>query len=110
VRAWVDQGADWPVTATVKQDKARDHWAWRAPVRAVVPEVQGPRSKVQSPVDAFIQARLAKEGLEPSPEADHITLLRRLHLDLTGLPPTPAEVDAFLADPRPDAYARKVEE
>jgi len=117
VRAWVDQGADWPATATAKPDKAREHWAWKAPVRPAVPEVQSPRSEVQgpkpgvrSPVDAFILERLAKEGLEPSPEADRITLLRRLHLDLTGLPPTPAEVDAFLADARSDAYARKVEE
>jgi hypothetical protein len=64
---------------------------------------------VRNPIDRFILARLEKEGLCPSPEADRITLLRRLSLDLVGLPPTPAEVDAFLADPDPRAYEKAVE-
>ena len=64
---------------------------------------------MRTPIDAFILARLDKEGLKPSPEADRITLLRRLHLDLTGLPPTIAEVDAFLADKSANAYEKAVE-
>ena len=62
-----------------------------------------------NPIDAFIQARLADEGLTPAPEADRITLLRRVTLDLTGLLPTPAEVEAFLGDDRPGAYERVVD-
>src|SRR6185369_9710200 len=63
---------------------------------------------VRNPIDAFVLARLEKEGLPPSPEADRPTQIRRLSLDLLGLPPTPAEVDAFVADRRPDAYERLV--
>jgi mono/diheme cytochrome c family protein len=108
LRAWIDQGATWPATAKV--DKAANHWAFKAPVRPEVPKVQSSKLKVQSPIDAFIQAKLSKEGLKPSPAADKITLLRRLHFDLIGLPPTPEETDKFVADKSPDAYARKVEE
>ncbi len=68
-----------------------------------------PRAWVRNPIDAFILQRLLKAGMMPSVEADRITLIRRLSLDLTGLPPTPEEVDAFLADRRPDAYERQVE-
>ncbi|MBA4064486.1 MAG: hypothetical protein C0501_12380 [Isosphaera sp.] len=80
----------------------RAHWAFRPPVR---PKVPAPGH----PVDAFVRARLAKDGLKPSPEADRLTLIRRLTLTLTGLPPTPAEVDAFLADPAADAYEKLVD-
>jgi hypothetical protein len=78
------------------------HWAFKAPVRPPVPGGG-------HPVDAFVRARLAKEGLKPSPEADRVTLCRRLYLDLLGLPPTPKEVDEFVADTRPDAYEQLVE-
>ena len=64
---------------------------------------------IANPIDAFILARLEKEKIQPSPEADRVTLIRRLSLDLLGLPPTPAEVDEFLNDPRPDTYERLVE-
>ncbi|MBN8245927.1 MAG: PSD1 domain-containing protein [Verrucomicrobia bacterium] len=105
LRAWVDQGAVWPETASVDSSQAarRDHWAWKAPVRPA-PPASG------NSLDAFVRARLAASGLKPAPETDRITLLRRLHFDLTGLPPTPEEADAFAADSRPDAVARKVEE
>ncbi len=130
LRAWIDQGAAWPESASVKVLDARDHWAFKAPVRPLVPvisrsvtskSVNRARPKRTgslvtdslitdlNPIDAFILARLAKEGLKLSPEADRVTLIRRLSLDLTGLPPTIKEVDAFLADKSPEAYARLVE-
>src|SRR5207237_957962 len=80
---------------------AQKHWAFRPPVRPAVP-AGGAWAK--NPIDAFILARLQKEGLKPSPEADKVTLCRRLYLDLVGLPPTPQEVDAFVKDDTPDAY------
>ena len=94
--------------ATVPSPTARSHWAFQTPVRPELPQVQ--RSTwVQSPLDAFILARLEKEHLQPSPEASLITQLRRLALDLTGLPPTLADIDAFLADSSPTAYSRAVD-
>ncbi|MBM3980244.1 MAG: DUF1549 domain-containing protein [Planctomycetes bacterium] len=83
-------------------DDTKNHWAFKAPVRPAVP-------KGAHPIDAFIRARLAKEGLKPSPEADRVTLARRLYLDLVGLPPTPKEVDEFVSDARADAYERLVD-
>lgn len=85
----------------------RDHWAWKPPVRPELPVVRR-ADRVRSPVDRFIVARLEREGLNLSPEADRVTLLRRLHLDLTGLPPTPSDVDHFLADKTPEAWDRVV--
>ena len=89
----------------------RRHWAF---VRRAQPEIPvfsaaADRAWAKSPVDAFILARLKKEGLRPSPAADRRTLIRRLYFDLTGLPPAPAEAAAFVADRAPDAYARLVE-
>ena len=106
LRAWIDQGAAWPATAKV--DKAAHHWAFRAPVKPAEPKVKN-SAWAKTPLDKFILARLEQEGLKPSPEADRITLLRRLHFDLIGLPPTPEETDAFLADKSPDAYGKVVE-
>jgi mono/diheme cytochrome c family protein len=108
VRAWIDQGADWPQAVGAETKDPRAHWAFRAPVRPPVPEVRN-RKWIRSPIDNFILARLEKEGLKQSPEADKITLLRRLSLDLIGLPPTIAELDAFLADKSSDAYEKQVE-
>lgn len=84
-----------------------DHWAFKAPVRPVIPETKD-RKWSRTPVDAFVLARLEKEGLKPSPEADRVTLLRRLSLDLIGLPPTIGETEAFLRDKSPDAYEKQV--
>jgi hypothetical protein len=96
LRAWVEQGAGYA-----------QHWAFVAPRPVVPPEVKSePRQR--NPIDAFVLDRLRREGLRPSPEADRATLLRRLTLDLTGLPPTLAELDAFLADATPDAYEKVV--
>src|SRR5262245_21027441 len=109
LRAWVEQGLKWPEDATtVTHSPKRDHWAFRAPKRPALPAVKN-MAWVRNDIDRFVLARLEKEGLSPSPEADRATLIRRLRLDLTGLPPTPAEVDAFLSDRRPDAYERLVD-
>ena len=92
LRKWVDAGARWG-----------EHWSFRPLVKPPVP------AGAAHPVDAFIHARLAREKLRPSPEADRTTLLRRLTLDLTGLPPTPEETDAYLADRAPGAYEKVVD-
>jgi mono/diheme cytochrome c family protein len=97
LRRWIDEGAKWDT-----------HWAYVPPVRPEPPAVTG-TTWPRNPVDRFILARLEREGLKPSPEADRTTLLRRVTYDLTGLPPTPAEVDAFLADRSPDAYEKRVD-
>ncbi|HEY2014029.1 MAG TPA: PSD1 and planctomycete cytochrome C domain-containing protein, partial [Bryobacteraceae bacterium] len=91
VRQWVSEGA-----------KYEGHWAYQ-PVRRLAPEAAG------NPIDGFIQERLARAGLHPSPEADRRTLIRRVTLDLTGLPPTPEDVAAFLKDSSPDAYEKLVD-
>ena len=96
IRAWIEQGAKWEM-----------HWAFVAPVRPELPAVRD-AAWVRNPIDRFVLARLEREGLQPSPEADRITLLRRVTLDLTGLPPTPSEVDSFLADKSLDAHERRV--
>lgn len=108
LRAWIDQGTVWPDVASVQLARAQDHWAFRPPVRSALSNVQRP-GWVRMPLDTFILARLEKEGLSPSAEADRVTLLRRLSLDLTGLPPTPEEIDSLLADDSPRAYERQVD-
>jgi hypothetical protein len=91
LRRWIDEGARWET-----------HWAYSPPKRSALPSVK-------NAIDAFILSRLEREGLKPSPEADRTTLLRRLSFDLTGLPPTAAELDAFLSDTTPDAYEKQVD-
>ncbi|MCE2882845.1 MAG: DUF1553 domain-containing protein [Planctomycetaceae bacterium] len=94
---WIEEGAEY-----------RPHWAFVAPAIPAVPTVRD-AAWARDPVDAFILARLEQEGLAPEPEADRAMLLRRASLALTGLPPTPEEVDAFVADTAPDAYERRVD-
>jgi mono/diheme cytochrome c family protein len=106
IARWIDQGAPFPKDET--PDDGRSHWAFRPPVRPPIPSVRNPLW-VRNPIDAFILARLEAEGISPSPPADKVTLIRRVYLDLIGLPPSPAEVDAFVADNRPDAYEQLVE-
>ncbi len=112
LRAWIDQGATWPVGASSALVSAAkpggDHWAFRAPIRPDLPAVRN-QAWVRNPIDAFVLARLEANEVEPSPEADRATLIRRLSLDLLGLPPSPAEVRAFLQDDHPDAYERLVD-
>ncbi|HEX5272106.1 MAG TPA: PSD1 and planctomycete cytochrome C domain-containing protein [Gemmataceae bacterium] len=97
LRKWIDAGAPWS-----------EHWAFVPPKRPALPKVKD-AAWAREPIDRFILARLEAEGLKPSPEADRVTLLRRVTFDLTGLPPTPAEVDAFLKDRSPDAYEKVVD-
>ena len=94
--------------AAPKKDPAL-HWGFKTPVRPATPRVANPKFKVRNPIDAFILAGLEREKLGPSPEAGKAALLRRVSLDLIGLPPTPQEVDDFLADKSPDAYEKQVE-
>ncbi|MBI2680136.1 MAG: PSD1 domain-containing protein [Candidatus Solibacter usitatus] len=111
LRAWIDQGAVWPagstVAATVVRPKS-SHWSLQPIQRPAIPAVRT-AAWVRNPIDAFILERLESEKIAPAPEADKNTLLRRLSLDLIGLPPTPAEVAAFLADKSSDAYERAVD-
>jgi hypothetical protein len=99
--AW---GADEPSKGDARE---HGHWAFRTPVRPQLPEVKD-STWLRNPIDRFILARLDKEGLKPAPEADRISLIRRLSLDLIGLPPTIEEVDAFLADSSDQAYDQLV--
>jgi len=133
LRAWIDQGAAMPEKIASAKDPGQ-HWAFKAPVKPKVPvmsqeviskSVVSNQSKeaattgspitdslttdYSNPIDAFVAARLLKEGLAFSRPAEQVTLLRRLHLDLIGLPPTIAEVDAFLGDKSKDAYGKVIE-
>jgi mono/diheme cytochrome c family protein len=109
VVAWIDQGALVPAEVTDPAAiKGREHWSFQPVVRRDAPAVSDP-TWVKNPIDAFVLARLDQEGIRPSPEADRATLIRRLSLDLLGLPPSPAEVDQFLADTRTDAYEQLVD-
>jgi Protein of unknown function (DUF1553)/Protein of unknown function (DUF1549)/Planctomycete cytochrome C len=98
IKRWVAEGAVY-----------EGHWAYQPIRRPAVPTIQNPKSKIQNPIDSFIQARLQKAGLQPAPEADPRTLIRRVTLDLTGIPPTPAEVNAFVNDKASDAYEKLVD-
>lgn len=103
LKTWIAQGAVWPDEHAGDAQVVVDHWAFKAPVRPTPPTVK--RSDwLRSPIDAFVLAQLEGLNIEPSPEADRATIIRRLHLDLIGLPPTPEEVDAFINDPSPYAY------
>ncbi|MBI1914989.1 MAG: PSD1 domain-containing protein [Planctomycetes bacterium] len=100
LRSWIVAGAHWPA-----------HWAYRPLVRPPLPRLPAsmPEGWARTPIDLFILEKIAARKLTPAPEADRRTLLRRVSFDLTGLPPTAEEVDAFLADTQPDAYERAVD-
>ena len=112
LRAWIDQGSPWPETASPTQAHpsapANAHWSFQ-PVRRPRPPPVKHAVWIRNPIDRFVLAKLESEGLAPSPEASRTTLLRRVSLDLTGLPPTPGETQAFLADDSPGAYERLVD-
>jgi len=110
LRAWIDQGAKWPKGITIGGPELA-HWAYAPLKRPPTPKLpKDLAARVQTPIDAFVFAQLAKRGLTPSPAADRYTLARRLSLDLLGLPPSPEQVDRFVADKRPDAYRRLVQD
>ncbi len=98
LRRWVEQGAVYDA-----------HWAFVAPMRPEVPQIDFAPLQSDNPIDAFVWDRFKQQGLRPAPVADRGTLIRRLSLDLIGLPPSPEEVDAFLRDDRPGAYERLVD-
>ncbi len=102
LRTWIDQGAAWP--ASVKQAGQTDWWAFCKPLRPRVPGAAG-----EHPVDAFLMEKLKAARIEPAPEADRLTLLRRACFDLHGLPPTPEQVKAFLNDTAPGAWERLID-
>jgi len=110
LRRWIDEGAKWPAAAkAVAPARPKSAlWSLQPLRRPAVPEPKN-RGWVRNPIDAFVLARLEAEGIAPSPEAPRATLVRRLSLDLTGLPPSPQQVAEFLADQRPDAYDRLVD-
>src|SRR5262245_27149847 len=112
IRRWINEGAGWTEDdqSAIRnpQSAIKQHWACVKPDRPVLPRVKN-QSWVRNPIDAFILARLEKEGLRPSPEADKATLLRRVYLDVIGLPPSVKELDEFLADTSPDAYEKVVD-
>ncbi len=108
IRRWIDEGAPWPDSASVEGAIAT-HWAFVAPVRPALPAISHTTPWVRNPIDRFVLARLEKEKLSPSREASKETLIRRVSLDLTGLPPTPAEIDRFVADRSPEAYEKLVD-
>jgi mono/diheme cytochrome c family protein len=107
LQAWIDAGAPGPDDAPAGA-RVATHWAYVKPVRPPAPPATD-TAWARNPIDAFVLARLEKEELRPSPEADRETLLRRVTLDLIGLPPTLAEIDAFVADRTPDAYETVVD-
>ncbi|MCD6050121.1 MAG: Planctomycete cytochrome, partial [Verrucomicrobia bacterium] len=103
IRAWIDAGAKWPENFT-----GGKHWAYEVPKQAALPAVKQ-KGWPKNAVDHFVLAQLEQEGLKPSPEADKAALIRRVTLDLTGLPPKPEEVQAFLADTSSQAYEKLVD-
>lgn len=109
LREWIDAGAVWadalsPLTSNLSPHSV--HWSFQPIQRPEVPRV---KNTTRNPIDNFVLARLQRERMKPSPEADRTTLIRRLYLDLIGLPPSPAEVDAFVNDKRRDAYERLID-
>ena len=108
IRVWLDQGAPWTESIDGTGASGEKHWAYVKPVRPPLPQVRD-AAWVRNTIDRFVLERLEQEGLEPSAEASRETLVRRVTLDLIGLPPTPDEVDAFVDDRRPLAYERLVD-
>jgi hypothetical protein len=109
LRLWIDQGAHAPADERLSAEaKPSKHWAFQPPLRRPLPVVRD-GAWLRNPIDSFVLARLEKDGVASSPEADRSTLIRRVTLDLVGLPPSIPEIEAFLADQRPGAYERVVD-
>lgn len=106
---WIRQGASWPDNAATSGEVAPTHWSFIKPRLPEIPPGLKHHQWIRNPIDAFVLAKLEENAIEPSPEADRYTLIRRASLDLIGLPPTPQEVDAFVNDSRPDAYEQLID-
>ncbi|MBN9522441.1 DUF1553 domain-containing protein [bacterium] len=110
LKEWIESGAAWgtdpidPFRVTTSARAGYDWWALK-----LLPEIRNPKSEIRNEIDSFVAAKLRDKGLSPSPPAGPRTLIRRVTFDLTGLPPTPEEIDAFLADRAPDAYEKMVD-
>src|SRR5215470_2588377 len=108
IRRWIELGAAWPKEQAASKPRGSDWWAFQ-PVKQVIPPPVEDRGWARNAIDQFILVRLEQEHLKPSPEASKETLLRRVSLDLTGLPPSPEQVRDFIADTSADAYERVVD-
>jgi mono/diheme cytochrome c family protein len=108
LRAWIDQGAKWPEVAEGTAATAK-HWSLEPLNRPAVPTTSRYQERVKNPIDAFVLTRLEQKGLTPAALADRRTLIRRVTYDLTGLPPSLEEIEAFVKDSAPDAYERVVD-
>lgn len=112
IRQWIDEGAEWPEGIMLKSPRAaaRDHWAFQTIRKPEVPTVSDiANGSVRNEIDAFILQTLQQHNLTAAPEADRVTLLRRVTLDLTGLPPTPQDLDTYLLDSSDNAYVKAVD-
>lgn len=108
IEQWINTGATWVDDSEEITPVTFDHWSFKAPVHHTPPEVDN-ADWVTNPIDNFILAQIEEKGLQPSPEADRYTLIRRVSLDITGILPTPEEVDAFVYDDDPKAYENMVD-
>jgi hypothetical protein len=109
LKVWIEQGARVPADDKPEPDP-RDHWSFRTPVRPSVPEIQNPAYKTRNAIDAFVAARWAEKGLSPVALADKRVALRRVYLDLIGLPPTPDQTEAFVNDSSSNAWEKVVDQ
>jgi mono/diheme cytochrome c family protein len=109
LKAWIEQGAKVPADDAQEPDPLA-HWSFRAPIRSSVPEIRNPKFEIRNEIDRFIAAEWQKRGLDPVKPAEKSVLLRRVYLDLIGLPPTAGQIDAFLKDDSPNAYEKVVDQ
>lgn len=108
IKQWIDQGAHWEEGNAAEIINVREHWAYQPISHPDIPKVKN-SAWVNNPIDSFILAKLEQEDVTPSPEASRETLIRRLHFDITGLPPTPEEVKEFVNNDDPNAYEALVD-
>ncbi|MBC7815768.1 MAG: DUF1549 domain-containing protein, partial [Planctomycetaceae bacterium] len=108
IKTWIEQGVTSPENEPPEPDP-REHWAFKKPIRPAVRQIEDQKSEIKNPIDSFVLARLEERGWTPRPLAEKHVLLRRVYLDLIGLPPTRDELQAFLADESPSAYETVVD-